>query len=141
MPKALAFGTFDGFHPGHRFYLDEAAKRGDLTVLVARDATVAKVKGRPPRRNEQERLAAVKAAGFKAVLGSETDRYAILSEARPDVICLGYDQQAFTGGLEAACKERGLAAEIVRLPAFRPDIYKSSIIDSHENSDRLNESR
>jgi FAD synthetase len=129
MPKAIAFGTFDGFHPGHRFYLDEASKHGELTVVVARDATVVKVKGRPPLKDENARLADVIAAGYCGVLGSLTDRYAVLTEVRPDVICLGYDQQAFTEKLEDVLKERGLAARIVRIGAFQPETYKSSLLN------------
>lgn len=136
MPKAIAFGTFDGFHPGHKHYLDEAAKYGDLTVVVGLDETVARVKGRPPLRNQEERLAAVKAAGFDARLGSATDRYAVLAEIRPDFICLGYDQQAFTDKLEEACSRIGLSATIVRIGAHKPETYKSSLLDRHEAPDR-----
>lgn len=130
MPKAVAFGTFDGFHPGHKFYLDEAATRGELTVIVARDATVLKVKGRLPQNDEETRLAELKAAGYNAFLGGAGDKYALLSEIRPDVICLGYDQQAFTDALPAALAERGLRAEIVRINAFHPEKYKSSILNT-----------
>lgn len=129
MPRAIAFGTFDGFHPGHAFYLDEAAKFGDLTVVVARDATVLKVKGRPPLKNEAELLSDVVAAGYRGVLGSLTDRYAVLAEVRPDVICLGYDQVAFTEKLETVLQERGLEARIVRIGAFEPETYKSSLLN------------
>jgi len=46
--KVLAFGTFDILHPGHEFYLKEAKKHGDiLDVVVARDSTVEKIKGKP----------------------------------------------------------------------------------------------
>src|SRR5512135_3244318 len=99
MPKALAFGTFDGLHPGHRHYLDEAAKYGDLTVVVGRDANVEKIKGRRPLHDEQARLQALREAGYHAVLGSATDRYAVFSEVRPDIICLGYDQPASEEGI------------------------------------------
>lgn len=129
MPKAIAFGTFDGLHPGHRFYLDSAATYGDLTVVVARDSTVRAVKGRPASQDENERLAALKEAGYRAVLGSESDKYAVLCDVEPDVICLGYDQEAFTEKLSEACRARGLSAEIVRLPAFHPELYKSSILN------------
>ncbi|WKZ29283.1 MAG: adenylyltransferase/cytidyltransferase family protein [Patescibacteria group bacterium] len=129
MPKAIAFGTFDGFHPGHKFYLDAAASHGDLTVVVARDATVEKVKGRAPRRNEDARLADLIAAGYNAILGSTGDKYAILSEMKPDVICLGYDQEAFTEKLPVVLAERGLKAEIIRLSAFQPETYKSSLLN------------
>jgi cytidyltransferase-like protein len=41
----MTFGTFDVFHPGHRFYLAEARKLGDrLLVIVALDSTVEKIK-------------------------------------------------------------------------------------------------
>ena len=136
MPKAIAFGTFDGLHPGHRFYLDEAAAYGDLTVVVGLDATVTKVKGRPPLRNQDERLAALRAAGYDARLGHPTDRYAVLAELRPDFICLGYDQVAFTDRLEEACSAIGLSATIVRIGAYKPDTYKSSLLDRHEAPDR-----
>ncbi len=129
MAKAIAFGTFDGFHPGHKFYLDSAAAHGDLTVVVARDASVLKVKGRPSQRNEQERLGDLQAAGYRAILGGTSDKYAVLSEIKPDVICLGYDQIAFTEKLPEVLKERGLAAKIVRIPAFQPERYKSSLLN------------
>ena len=129
MPKAIAFGTFDGFHPGHKFYLDSAATYGDLTVVVARDTTVLHVKKKPASRDEHERLAALEAAGYRAILGSESDKYAVLSEIEPDVICLGYDQEAFTDKLSEACQERGLRPEIIRLQAFHPELYKSSILN------------
>ena len=45
----MIFGTFDLLHPGHFFVLEEAAKRGDVTVVVARDSTVKRIKNRPPR--------------------------------------------------------------------------------------------
>ncbi len=129
MAKAIAFGTFDGFHPGHKFYLDSAAAHGDLTVVVARDSTVMKVKGRAARRNEQERLTDLQTAGYNAILGSESDKYAVLSQIQPDTICLGYDQEAFTEKLSEACKERGVRAEILRMEAFHPERYKSSILN------------
>ena len=136
MPKAIAFGTFDGFHLGHKHYLDRAAAYGDLTVVIGRDATVYKVKGRLPIRNEDERIATVRAAGYDVRLGSLTDKYAVLAEVRPDFICLGYDQQAFTDKLEEACSRLGLSATIVRIEAYKPETYKSSLLDRHEAPDR-----
>ncbi len=129
MSKAIAFGTFDGFHPGHTFYLDSAAEYGDLTVVIARDSTVLKIKGRPPLHDETSRQAAVQAAGYETILGSETDKYAVLDQIRPDVICLGYDQEAFVDNLSEACRQRSLNTAIVRMNAFHPERYKSSILN------------
>lgn len=136
MPKAMAFGTFDGFHPGHAFYLDEASKRGVLTVVVGLDATVTRIKGRPPLRNQVERLAAVRSAGYDARLGHPTDRMSAIREVRPDAICLGYDQEVDEAKLQQACSDMGLSATIVRIGAYKPETYKSSLLDRHEAPDR-----
>ena len=137
MPKAMAFGTFDGFHPGHTFYLDEAAKSGDLTVVVGLDATVEKIKGRPPLRNQAERLAAVQAAGFDARLGHPTDRYTAIREIRPDFLCLGYDQEVDEAKLLEACSAMGLSATIVRIGAYKPETYKSALLDAERRDSSL----
>ncbi len=129
MPSVLAFGTFDGFHQGHKFYLDSASAHGDLTVIIARDSTVLNVKGRPPLHDEAARQAAVKAAGYDAVLGSESDKYAVLERFLPDIICLGYDQVSFIDKLSDACKKRGVNASILRMGAFQPERYKSSLLN------------
>lgn len=53
----MTFGTFDLFHPGHKYYLSEASNLGDyLITVVARDTTVEQVKGKKPRESEKIRL-------------------------------------------------------------------------------------
>ena len=42
----MAFGTFDLLHPGHEHFLKQAKRYGDLIVVIARDNTVLKVKGK-----------------------------------------------------------------------------------------------
>ncbi len=45
MTTVMCFGTFDILHPGHLYFLRECEKYGDeLIVVIARDATVEKVK-------------------------------------------------------------------------------------------------
>jgi FAD synthetase len=137
MPKAMAFGTFDGFHPGHRHYLDESAKHGDLAVVVGLDATVTRIKGRPPLRNQDERLAAVRAAGYDARLGHPTDRMAAIREVRPDFLCLGYDQEVDESRLRKACSDMGLSVTIVRIGAHKPEKYKSTLLDGARRDSSL----
>ena len=130
MRKVLVFGTFDILHPGHEYFLKQAKKHGDeLIVVIARDLTVKQVKKEFPVNNEQERLGAVKKLDYvnNAILGSlSNDKYKIIEEINPDVICLGYDQKAFTEDLAAELEKRGLKPEIVRLDAYKPDVHKSS---------------
>lgn len=124
----MCFGTFDILHPGHLSYFEQAKRYGDrLIVVVGRDSTVLRLKGKLPRHNEQERLAAIQAAlpADTAVLGNEGgDFYAIIGEHRPDVIALGYDQKANVDAL----KERFPDIILVRLKSFEPEKYKSSLL-------------
>ena len=94
----MAFGSFDFLHEGHLYYFREAKKLGDkLIVIVGRDSTIEKVKGRKPRLSEEERLAEIRKIGFidEAVLGYENDQFKVLDDFKPDIICLGYDQKSF----------------------------------------------
>lgn len=132
MKKVMCFGTFDILHPGHEFFLSEARKLGDyLVVVIARDEIVGMVKGRPPMHREDSRLSQVRQLGIadKVMLGNlGPDRLKLIMEEKPGIICLGYDQKSFTENLGERLLERGLKVEIVRLPPFQPDIYKSSLI-------------
>jgi FAD synthetase len=57
MKLVLTFGTFDYLHPGHKFYLRQAKKKGDyLVTVIARDLNVLQQKGECPDRNEEQRL-------------------------------------------------------------------------------------
>ncbi len=132
MKKVLVTGTFDSLHPGHLDLFQQAkTKGGFLIVVIARDKTVRAVKGHRPRNNEQQRLTAVQNLPIvdKAVLGHHADKLKIIVEEQPDIICLGYDQQAFTEHLAAELKKRGLITPVIRLKAFQPGQYKSSILD------------
>lgn len=124
--KVLAFGTFDLLHEGHRFVLAEAAKRGELTVVVARDANVRRIKGQSPVDDEATRMRNVRAAAPAAtvVLGGDgADFLEPVRAAKPDLIVLGYDQR-----LPPGVKEEDLPCTVERLPAFEPDTYKTSLL-------------
>lgn len=132
MKKVITFGTFDIFHKGHESYLRQAKKMGDyLIVVVARDETVEKVKKHETRNNEIRRLLAVKKSGLadRAVLGSLTDKYAVIKKYKPEVICLGYDQYTFTDELKKKLREFKLdKTHIIRLKSYYPKKYKSSLL-------------
>ena len=96
MKTVMAFGTFDVLHPGHIAYLEQAKRMGDrLVVVVARDSSVAIIKGRRPIFGEKERLEIVSSLRVvdKAVLGAEVKteggRFGIIRRFHPSVIALG----------------------------------------------------
>lgn len=131
MKRVLVFGTFDGLHPGHFDFFRQARELGDkLVVVVGRDETVQKVKGHLPKRNESERLELVRKIDIidESRLGNFGDPYLVIKQIQPDIIALGYDQNSFTRNLPEFIKKEHLNIEIVCLKAFKPMIYKSSLL-------------
>lgn len=131
MQKVLVTGTFDILHPGHLSLFRQAKKLGDfLVVIVARDTTVKKVKGRRPRHAQHIRLRNVRKNPLvdRAVLGRTGDKLKIIEVEKPDIIGLGYDQRAFTAGLRRELKKREVKTRVVRLKPYRPRMYKSSLL-------------
>lgn len=131
MKKVMCFGTFDILHDGHRFYLREAKKLGSyLVVVVARDGTVKEVKKRQPLHSENERVRNLQHLGIadKVILGNHRDKLKVVEDEKPGIICLGYDQTFFTENVKERLRQRGLNVEVVRLPAYKPEIYKSSLL-------------
>jgi FAD synthetase len=129
--RVLVFGTFDVLHLGHRDFFRQARALGDeLFVVVARDATVQKLKGFTTQEPEQERLRSVQQCPevTNAQLGRAGDKYKVIEEIRPDIIALGYDQRYYADALPAELAKRGLSISIVRLNAYHPERYKSALL-------------
>lgn len=121
--KVLVFGTFDRLHPGHRFVLTEAKKRGELYVVVARDRNVLRIKQKKPMQSERERKNAIAKAFPSAhvILGDPKNFLKPVLDIQPQLILLGYDQL-----LPPGLTVENLPCAVERLPAFYPDRYKSS---------------
>lgn len=129
--KVMIFGTFDLLHAGHEDMFKQARILGDyILAVIARDETVKKIKGEHPYHNERQRVKNLKNANLadKVVLGNLGDKYDIIKKNRPDVIALGYDQFAFTYQLEKFLIDENMNTQIERLKAYKPDMYKSSLI-------------
>ena len=129
MKTVMCAGTFDTIHPGHLYYLSEAKKYGDkLIVVVARDETSQSFKGKKPVHSERERLEAVRMLNIvdEAMLGRQGNIFDIVEEIKPDVICLGYDQNVQKQELEDELRKRGIKADVIRIDAYMPNLYKSS---------------
>lgn len=129
--RVMAFGTFDHFHEGHKFYLSEAKKLGDsLVVIIARDETVKSIKGHLPDFNEKSRKKSVEESGIptEVTIGNKGDKYKVLKKYKPAIIALGYDQYAFTQRLQKYLIDQGLNTKIVRIESYKPEEFKSSLI-------------
>lgn len=130
--RVLVFGTFDLLHAGHASLFSQARALGseddpvELHAVIARDATVEKLKGRAPEHDENERMRRVSDYVDAVHLGSLGDKYAVIETVRPDVIALGYDQTHFLDRLPEELEKRGLHPRIVRLEAHDPDRFKTS---------------
>lgn len=125
----MCAGTFDIIHPGHLYLLSEAKKYGDkLIVVVARDETSEKMKGKKPLHNEKERLESVRTLEIvnEAVLGKSGSIFDIVEDINPNVICLGYDQKVLKQDLDDELKKRGIKADVIRIGSYMPHLYKSS---------------
>jgi FAD synthetase len=129
----LASGVFDLLHLGHVKFLEEAKKAGgenaELIVIIARDSTVQKTKGRKPIMPENQRRTLVESLKVvdEAVLGFENfDLAEVINEIKPDVIALGYDQTAMEKQVCDYVNEHGLNIRVVQVGKFEEDELNSS---------------
>ena len=129
----LASGVFDLLHLGHVKFLEEAKKAGgknsELIVIIARDHTVEKTKGRKPVMPENQRRSLVESLRMvdDAVLGFENfDIGTVIQKIKPDVVALGYDQVDMEKQVREYVAEHGLAVEVVRVGKFEEDELDSS---------------
>ncbi|MBO0888019.1 FAD synthase [Candidatus Bathyarchaeota archaeon] len=129
----LATGVFDLLHLGHVRFLEESKKQGGptarLVVVVARDTTVLKRKGRRPilPENQRRQLVSSLRAVDMALLGHESfDMLGILREVKPDIIAVGYDQGEIMRSVKALLRRQGLHIRVVQIPRFGPIGLNSS---------------
>ena len=121
----LASGVFDLLHLGHVKFLEGAKKAGGenakLVVIVARDSTVEKTKGRKPIISEDQRRTLVESLKVvdEAVLGYENfDIGEVIENVKPDVIALGYDQEEMEKEVRNYVDMHKLNVKIVRIGKF-----------------------
>lgn len=129
----LASGTFDLLHLGHVKYLEEAKEAGGenakLVVVVARDSTVEKRKGRKPVMPEDHRRALVESLKVvdEALLGyKDFDIGKVIEDIKPDVIAVGYDQNGIEAQVRREVEKKGLNIQVVKIGRFgKPELNSS----------------
>ena len=129
----LASGVFDLLHLGHVRFLEDAKKAGGLNaklvVIVARDSTVEKMKGKKPIMSEEQRRALVESLKVvdEAVLGHESlDIGEVIEKIKPNIIALGYDQAEMDREVKDYLLTHKLRVEVVRIGKFGENTLDSS---------------
>jgi len=142
----LASGVFDLLHLGHVKFLEEAKKAGgpdaQLVVVIARDSTVERTKGRKPIMPEDQRCSLVESLRVvdRAVLGYENlDIGEVIENIKPDVIALGYDQEDIMKQVLDYVNKNKINAKVVRIGKFGEALDSSSKIKQEiiEKRERL----
>ena len=136
MVNVLASGVFDLLHYGHIRFLEEAKQTGGpdthLTVIVARDETVRRLKGTDPIIPEDQRRAVIEALKVvdEALLGFEDlDLDRVIQQLKPDIVAIGHDQENIESHLEKLKKAKELEFQITRVGRFGvTDLNSSSKI-------------
>ncbi len=129
----LASGVFDLLHLGHVRFLEEAKRTGgenaELVVIIARDSTVEKTKGKKPIMSEDQRCALVESLKVvdRTVLGYENlDIGEVIGTIKPDVIALGYDQEDMAKEVQNYLETHKIKVELVRIGRFGENNLDSS---------------
>jgi len=124
----MLFGTFDHLHKGHLHFINESTQLGEkLIIVIARDKNVQNIKKKTPLQNEKERLNSVQKTftSAKVTLGNLNDFYQPIRDFNPQIITLGYDQKADLTDLNKSFPQ----IKIIRISAFKPEKYKSSLLN------------
>ena len=129
----LASGTFDLLHLGHVKYLEEAKKAGgknaELIVIVARDSTVEKRKGKKTVMPEDQRRALVESLKVvdEAILGFEDFNIdKVIEKINPDVIAVGHDQEGIEREVQKAIAEKKIKVQVAKIGRFGKKELNSS---------------
>lgn len=127
----LTFGTFDTFHLWHQFYLEQAKIYWDkLVTIIAKSENVEKFKWSTPKFDEKERLRVVRKVGISDIvhIWDTANPLKWLDLYDPRVICLWYDQEWFVDVLREYREKKKLNLKVIRIPSFKENKFKSSII-------------
>lgn len=120
--RVLIAGTFDIIHPGHIYLINEAAKLGDVYVIIATDKNRELYSGEAPIVSEEQRLEVIKS--IKKVKDAKIGRHdndtlKTVEEIQADIVLLGPNQKYSIDTLKKALIKKGLNhIEVKRLNTY-----------------------
>ncbi len=140
----LASGVFDLLHLGHVRFLEDAKKAGgpnaNLIVIIAKDSTAEKTKGKKPIMNENEHCSLVQSLKVvdTAVLGYEgLEIGEVIGKIKPDIIALGYDQAEMERDVKEYLAAHKQPIVVVRIGKFGENTLDSSTKIKQKIIDKL----
>lgn len=114
--------------------LKEAKQYADkLIVSLALDEVVTELKGKSPLHPWSDRSKELMESGLinEVIPGDrEQGKYTTIQSLSPSAILIGYDQIALVKDLRRFLAESSLSIPIIILKPFKPDQYKSSLLNS-----------
>jgi FAD synthetase len=140
----IASGVFDLLHLGHVRFLEDAKKAGGknakLIVIIAKDTTAEKMKGKKPIMSEDQRKALVESLRVvdEVLLGYEgLDIGEVVEKIKPDIIALGYDQAEMELEVKDYLAKHKLPVSVVRIGKFGENTLDSSTKIKQKIIDKL----
>lgn len=124
----MVFGVFDGLHPGHKYFLEQAQKKCDkLIVVITHDDIVKILKNHKPKYSFTKRLSAIEKfnKNFIVMQGDENlGNWSAIKRHKPNIVFLGHDQIKISKELEK------MKIHYIFLDSYNPKQYKSSLLNT-----------
>lgn len=130
----MIFGTFDGLHPGHKFFIEESARTGDeLMVVLSSDHYIRLMKKSEPLYSYSQRKNLLEECNeVKKVIRADEElgSFHVLERENPAIVCLGHDQTALKESLDHWLDSHlsFVKPKVIIIPPFRRHLYSSTIM-------------
>ena len=107
MTKVLCGGCFNKVHKGHKYFLKKCKSFGNKLVVVIANDTHNKKPYAVNQNKRKKNIEKLKIAD-KVIIGHPKNMKKTVEKEKPDIICLGYDQNfSFLDDLDVKVKRIG----------------------------------
>lgn len=130
MKPVLIFGKFDILHPGHMSFIKYAQPFGSVTVVLESDEAIKRINNFLPTQSEIIRQKSLKRMGLDVYLRHQETLGELLNIFKPEIVCLGYDQNYLKRELTNIAASTKPSWKIVYAPSLKPELFKASKLRS-----------